>query len=187
MRNLLPGPLVRTGNDAHDAPGNRRAGSRVALVALVAALVSALTGCGIPQSAASRIALHVTQVRAVPLPGDSSRFDYESLDSSRGLLFIAHLGASQIIEVNVRTGRVVRTINNIADVHGVLVVPALERVYATATGSNQLVAIDEASGTELGRAPTGDYPDGLASTRTTTPSGPPTRTAAARPSSTSTP
>ena len=37
-----------------------------------------------------------------PLPGDNSRFDYASLDAQRGLLFIAHLGAS---EVGRRAGR----------------------------------------------------------------------------------
>src|SRR5258706_7926511 len=41
----------------------------------------------------------------IPLPGDGSRFDYASLDASRGLLFIAHLGARQVIEVDVRSQR----------------------------------------------------------------------------------
>ena len=34
--------------------------------------------------------------------GGNSRLDYASLDSRRGLLFIAHLGASQLIKVDVR-------------------------------------------------------------------------------------
>ena len=38
----------------------------------------------------------------------------------------------------------------------------MNRVYATATGANQVVAIDESTGAEIGRAPTGQYPDGLA-------------------------
>jgi DNA-binding beta-propeller fold protein YncE len=96
------------------------------------------------------------------LPGDGSRFDYASLDADRGLLFIAHLGASEVIEVDVHAHRVVRTIGNVSQVHGVLVVPALHRVYATATGSNQVVSLDEDTGARLGQAPTGSYPDGLA-------------------------
>ena len=95
-------------------------------------------------------------------PGDSSRFDYASLDAGRGLLFIAHLGASQVIEVDVRTQKVVRTIPNLPGVHGVLVLPGTRRVYATATDANQMAIIDEDTGTVLGRGPTGDYPDGLA-------------------------
>jgi DNA-binding beta-propeller fold protein YncE len=96
------------------------------------------------------------------LPGDNSRFDYASLDPAPGLLFLAHLGASEIIEVDVHTHRVVRTIGGISQVHGVLVVPARHRVYATATGTNQMVSLDEDTGAERGRAPTGEFPDGLA-------------------------
>jgi hypothetical protein len=102
------------------------------------------------------------QVARIPLPGDGSRFDYASLDAGRGLLFIAHLGASEVIEVDVRAHRVVRTITGLSQVHGVLVVPQRHQVYATATGSNQMVTLDEDTGAELGRAPTGAYPDGLA-------------------------
>jgi len=59
------------------------------------------------------------------------------------------------------TRRVLRVSDGLADIHGVLVVPALHRVFATATGSDQLVALDEATGAQVYRAPTGDYPDGL--------------------------
>ena len=48
------------------------------------------------------------------------------------------------------------------DVHGVLVVPALHRLYATASGENRMVTLDEDTGTVLHRSPTGDLPDGLA-------------------------
>jgi DNA-binding beta-propeller fold protein YncE len=110
----------------------------------------------------SEPALPLRSVGEIALPGNNSRFDYSSLDRGRGLLFIAHLGASEVIEVDVQADRVVRTIPNLADVHGVLVVGATNRVYVTATGVNEVVALDEATGGELGRAPTGDYPDGVA-------------------------
>src|SRR6516164_4021495 len=98
----------------------------------------------------------------IRLPGSNSRFDYASLDPRRGLLFVAHLGASQVIAINIRTGRVVRTIPGLPRVHGVLVVPALHRVYATATGANKVARINEGTGQILGSTPTGAYPDGLA-------------------------
>ena len=98
----------------------------------------------------------------IPLPGDSSRFDYASLDPGRGLLFIAHLGAGQVIEVDIHTQQVVRTIPDLPGVHGVLVVPAAHRVYATATAANQMAILDEDTGTIVARGPTGNYPDGLA-------------------------
>jgi DNA-binding beta-propeller fold protein YncE len=98
----------------------------------------------------------------VELPGDPSRFDYASLDPGRGLLFIAHLGAGEVVEVDVRSQRVVRTIGGVAGVHGVFVVPDKRRVYATATNDNRMVILDEETGTQLASGPTGDYPDGLA-------------------------
>jgi DNA-binding beta-propeller fold protein YncE len=106
--------------------------------------------------------LPLRPVGEIGLPGDTSRFDYASLDTQRGLLFVAHLGAGEAVEIDTTTQKVVRTLPDLAQVHGILVVGARGRVYATATGTNQLVAIDEASGAELGRAPTGKYPDGLA-------------------------
>jgi YVTN family beta-propeller protein len=106
--------------------------------------------------------LPLQPVAEIALPGDNSRFDYGSLDSDRGLLFIAHLGASEVIEVDVHTRQVVRTIPNLSQAHGVLVVPELRRVYVTATGDNRLVILDEDTAAVLGQAPTGDYPDGIA-------------------------
>jgi DNA-binding beta-propeller fold protein YncE len=107
-------------------------------------------------------ALPLRPAGELALPGHSTQFDYESLDSGRGLLFIAHLGDSQVVETDIRTSRVVRVVTGLAGVHGVLAVPALHRVYATATAANQMAAIDEDTGQILHRTPTGDYPDGLA-------------------------
>jgi DNA-binding beta-propeller fold protein YncE len=67
-----------------------------------------------------------------------------------------------VVEINIRTGRAMHTIPGLAQVHGVLVVPALHRVYATATGANVVIRINEDTGEVLGRTPTGAYPDGLA-------------------------
>jgi DNA-binding beta-propeller fold protein YncE len=131
-------------------------------IAVVVAVVSMLVGgCSRAPSAHSS-PLPLQPVGEVALPGDGSRFDYASLDSARGLLFIAHLGASEVVEVDVHANTVVRTIPNLAQVHGVLVVPELHRVFTTATGDNQMVVLDEDSGAVVNRAPTGQYPDGLA-------------------------
>jgi len=98
----------------------------------------------------------------IPLPGNATRFDYQSINSARNLLFIAHLGDSQVVVFNIARRRVVATIPNIARVHGVLVVPELGRVYASATGTNEVAVIDESTLTITARAPGGVYPDGIA-------------------------
>ena len=131
------------------------------LAVVVAAIVVAVA-CADKSVQHNTSDLPLRPVGEITLPGDNSRFDYASLDTQKGLLFIAHLGASEVIEVDIRAGRVVRTIADVSQVHGLLVVGSLNRVYATATGANQVVAIDESTGEVLGRAPTGEYPDGLA-------------------------
>ncbi|SIT45695.1 conserved exported hypothetical protein [Paraburkholderia piptadeniae] len=106
--------------------------------------------------------LPMTHVADIPLPGRASRLDYESFDPNRHLLFIAHLGDSEVIVFDTETSRVVARIGNIADVHGVLAIPEQSRVYASATGTNEVVAIDEATLKVTARMPGGVYPDGMA-------------------------
>jgi DNA-binding beta-propeller fold protein YncE len=67
-----------------------------------------------------------------------------------------------VVEVDTAQDSVVRVIEHLDGVHGVLVVPGLNRVYATATDLNQVITLDGSTGVVLGPAPTGDYPDGLA-------------------------
>jgi DNA-binding beta-propeller fold protein YncE len=131
---------------------------RVQLLAAVA-LTAALAGCSTSTQSGE---LPLRQVSETALTGGPVRFDYAALDVGRGRLFIAHMGASQLIDVDVHSHGVVRTLPDLSDVHGVIVVPDKHRVYATATGSNQLVAIDEESGAVVFRAATDTYPDGLA-------------------------
>ena len=106
--------------------------------------------------------LPLKHVEDVPLPGRASRFDYESYDPGRHLLFIAHLGDSEVVVFDTLASRVVARIPGIAAVHGVLAVPELSRVYASATGSNEIVAIDEGTLKIIARMPGGVYPDGMA-------------------------
>jgi DNA-binding beta-propeller fold protein YncE len=127
----------------------------VVVAAVVAVVVTRRANPG-------QVALPLRPAGELALPGDSSRFDYAALDAARGLLFLAHLGASEVVEVDVHANRVVRVIGGLPGVHGVFIVPDRRRVYATATGVNQLVTLDEDTGRQLARTGTGDYPDGLA-------------------------
>src|SRR5215471_13356046 len=101
-------------------------------------------------------------VRDVPLPGDTSRFDYVSLDPGSHRLFIAHLGAGTMPVYDIASGAVIGEVQNVPGVHGVLAVPELGRVYASATGSNQVAVIDPQSLSVVGTIPGGEYPDGIA-------------------------
>jgi YVTN family beta-propeller protein len=76
----------------------------------------------------------------VRLPGDTSRWDYQVFDATSHRLYIAHLGAN----------------------HGLVLAGDLGRLYASATGGNQVAVIDTSRLAVIGTVPTGDYPDGLA-------------------------
>ncbi|GAC1543764.1 MAG: hypothetical protein NVS3B16_10630 [Vulcanimicrobiaceae bacterium] len=130
------------------------------LASLQAVLAMVLLAAG--STPVSDAGLPLGIVASVRLPGPANRFDYESLDPKTGLLFIAHLAASEVVVYDVKTNRVVTTIPNIASVHGGLAVPELGRVYATATGSNEVAVIEARTLKVLARVPAGTYPDGMA-------------------------
>jgi len=115
-----------------------------------------------PRAACSDERPMLRAIADVPLGGKPTRMDYMSLDASRHLLFIAHLGDSAIIVFNTENLRVAARIEGVAKVHGVLAIPQLGKVYASATGSNEVVAIDERTLKITARVPGGDYPDGIA-------------------------
>jgi YVTN family beta-propeller protein len=144
----------------------------VATLGIVIALL--MFGCGRGRAAvqspgspapgvrADAAALGLRQVADIPLTGDTSRFDYESLDPTSGRLYIAHLGAGTVTVFDTRTQHVTGDITGVSGVHGVLAVPQLGRVYASATGDNQLVTIDALTMTVVARTEGGKYPDGIA-------------------------
>lgn len=129
-------------------------GAIVAIIAIAGAVVF------LPRPAPPASPLRV--IADVPLAGGASRFDYQSLDPVTQRLFVAHLGAGIVTVVDVTANRVVANIPGVAGVHGVLVVPELGRVYASATDAHQAAVIDERTLTIVARIPAGDYPDGLA-------------------------
>lgn len=106
-------------------------------------------------------ALPLRVVARVPLSGPAVRFDYTSFDPSTRRLWISHMDADRLLAFDVVHRRIVKTIAA-PGVHGVLAVPRLHRVFASATNAHEAFTIDARSGRILARAPAGEYPDGLA-------------------------
>ena len=98
----------------------------------------------------------------VPLSGGTTRLDYQSVDSENGRLYIAHLGSDLMTVFDLNKQIFVGDVKDLRRVHGVLAVPALHHVYASATGTNELAVIDDQTLQILARVPAGDYPDGIA-------------------------
>jgi len=101
-------------------------------------------------------------VRDVGLPGDTSRWDYQVYDPGSHRLYIAHLGASQVVVFDTQRQRVAGVVDGVDQVHGLVLAPDLGRLFASATGRNQVAVIDTARLEVIATAPTGNYPDGLA-------------------------
>jgi len=110
----------------------------------------------------SAATLPLRTVIDVPLTGGPTRFDYLSLDSTNGRLYIAHLGSDLITVFDVNKQTIVGDVKDLKRVHGVLAIPELHRVYASATGTNELAVIDDQTLQIVARVPAGDYPDGVA-------------------------
>lgn len=126
----------------HRLPWFRRE-IRVSVALAIVAVALAVTACGAGSRNVATAVLPLHRDPVVALPGGPTRFDYADVDPGAHLLFVAHLGDSALIELDTRTRKVIRVIPNLPSVHGVIVVPSLHRVFATATGAAQVVTLNE--------------------------------------------
>jgi len=129
-------------------------------LALVAALALVSAGCNAAPGQSVPLPLKI--IADVPIEHPSSRFDYESIDPTTGMLFIADLAGSRVLVFDTRANRFLKAIDGISKVHGVLAVPERGMIYASATGDDQLAAIDAKTFAVRARVPSGHYPDGIA-------------------------
>jgi DNA-binding beta-propeller fold protein YncE len=102
------------------------------------------------------------QVADVPLSGSASRFDYQSLDPERGRLYIAHMGAGDLVVFDLRSQTVSATLGGFPRATGVLAVPSEGRVYVSAAGSHELAVVDAATLRVVARLGGIRFPDGIA-------------------------
>jgi DNA-binding beta-propeller fold protein YncE len=98
----------------------------------------------------------------IPLPGDASRFDYQSFDPTTGRLYISHMGAGQLVVFDTSTRTVVGTVDDLPTVTGVLAVPEVNRVFAAVAGDHQVAVIDSSTLAVIARLGPIGFPDGLA-------------------------
>lgn len=101
-------------------------------------------------------------VADVPMPGSAVRFDYQSMDAQHGRLYISHMNADQLVVFDTVKRKVVANLDWFKRVHGVIAVPEIGRVFASATGEHEMIAVDIETLKILGAAGPIDYPDGLA-------------------------
>src|SRR5207248_1709550 len=113
------------------APGRTRRRRLLVSLAVFGLILALIVQATAREMSGPRLPLRT--IVDIPLAGGSSRFDYESLDQRTRLLFIAQLGAGMVSVLDTRSNRIIANIPRVAGVHGVLAVPPLGRVYASAT------------------------------------------------------
>lgn len=111
----------------------------------------------VPEAAAG-----LRHVAEVPLPGPAVRFDYQDVDTVAGRLYAAHMNAGTLLVFDLRARRVVADLDGFSSVHGVIAVPSLGKVFASATGDRQVAVVDAGSLETVARLGPIGYGDGLA-------------------------
>ncbi len=102
------------------------------------------------------------KVSAVVLPGQATRFDYESLDPESHRLYLSHMGAGRVVIFNTKANRVEANLPGYPTVTGVLAVPQIGKFYASATGSHEVVVTEMRSNKIIARIKGAGFPDGIA-------------------------
>ena len=130
--------------------------SRVLAFELLACLLTLATSAG--GSGGSEHS-PLKKVADIPLPGSAVRFDYQSLDTSQGRLYIAHMNANQLVVFDTRKREVIANLDGFSSVHGVWAVPELGRVYASTTGEHSVAVVDMATLKTIAKVGPIKYPD----------------------------
>src|SRR5882757_522993 len=102
------------------------------------------------------------KVADIPLPGGTTRFDYQSLDAAAGRLYFSHMGDGRLVVFDTKTETLVTNLPGFPTMTGVLVVPSLKRVYGSVTKNHEVAVVDTETLAIVKRIPDGKFPDGLA-------------------------
>jgi DNA-binding beta-propeller fold protein YncE len=115
-----------------------------------------------PRADSPTVPLRFRTVADIRLPGSPTRFDYQSLDASRQRLYLAHMGAGEVIVIDTRRRAVLGVVKGLPRVTGVLAVPELGRLYASSPGTHQVGIIDLNTLAVIARIGPIGFPDGIA-------------------------
>jgi DNA-binding beta-propeller fold protein YncE len=132
---------------------------RKGLLFLSVSFVFGLVPSGVTQT--SRPALK--KMSEFNLPGPpGKRFDYLTIDLADHYLLSAHLGAGQTYVIDLRTDKVVATVEDTPGVEGVEYVSELKRFYTSNAGDNTIGVVDLRQMKVIKKLPTQRKPDGSA-------------------------
>ena len=105
-------------------------------------------------------------INTVPLPGPAARFDYASLDTTTGRLYVAHMGAGTLLVFDTHTQQPLADLPGFPGATGVLAIPDLGKVFVSVTALNprasgEVAVVDQATQRVTDHIPAGRFPDGI--------------------------
>lgn len=101
-------------------------------------------------------------VAELPLPGPATRFDYQSVDTASGRIYMNHMNAGRTLVFDIDSLRVIAEIAGVRRATGVWAVPAHHQVYVSAGGSGDVAIVDDRTFRILARVDDVFFPDGIA-------------------------
>jgi DNA-binding beta-propeller fold protein YncE len=101
-------------------------------------------------------------VADIPLPGESTRFDYMSLDAAAARLYFSHMGDGTLVIFDTKAEKIITNLPGFPVMTGVLVLPSLKKVYGSVTKNHEVAVVDTEKLSIIKRIPDGKFPDGLA-------------------------
>ena len=110
-------------------------------------------------SAASAQSLKLVQT--IPLDGVTGKLDHSSVDRAGGRLFASAWGMNAVKVVDLKAGKVARTIENLPKPQGVLYVPELGQFYAATEGDGALHVINGQDYSTITVIPLGEDADNI--------------------------
>ena len=99
------------------------------------------------------------KVGEIPI-GGAGRFDYLTVDSAGKRLYVSH--GTEVVVIDTAANKVIGRIADTPGVHGMAVVPGLDRVFVTAGGENKVAVVDAKTLTTIMKVDTGANPDAIA-------------------------
>jgi len=91
--------------------------------------------------------------------GGGGRWDYLTVDSAGKRLYVSH--GTEVVVIDTSTGKVVGRIADTPGVHGMAIVPALNRGFTTNGGENKVSIVDLKTLQTLSKVDTGANPDAI--------------------------
>ena len=99
--------------------------------------------------------------QTIPLPRADGRIDHLSLDAAGGRLFVASLGHNTVEIVDLKAGRVARSLPGFSEPQGVYYLAELNRLYVANGGTGAMDVLDGSSFARLASIKCGDDADNV--------------------------